>query len=102
MSNCVINLVPNKEKVLQDAFKLLKTGGEFYFSDIYADRRIPEHLSQNELLYGECLSGALYWNDFTTMAKSAGFMDPRVVSCKPLSITNKEVEGLVEPIDSFL
>ena len=46
VSNCVINLVPNKEKVLQDAFKLLKTGGEFYFSDIYADRRIPEHLSQ--------------------------------------------------------
>ena len=63
-----------------------------------------EYLStspKNELLYGECLSGALYWNDFTTMAKSAGFMDPRVVSCKPLSITNKEVEGLVEPIRFF-
>ncbi len=101
VSNCVINLVPNKKNVLQDAFKLLKVGGEFYFSDIYSDRRIPEHLTSNELLYGECLSGALYWNDFSNLAKGAGFKDPRVVSIKPITITNKEVKKLIDPIKFY-
>ena len=101
VSNCVINLVPNKEKVLQDAFKLLKVGGEFYFSDIYSDRRVPEHLINNELLYGECLSGALYWNDFSNLAKSSGFKDPRIVSVKPITISNKEVKKLVDPIKFY-
>ena len=101
VSNCVINLVPNKEKVLKDTYKLLKVGGEFYFSDIYSDRRIPEHLTNNELLYGECLSGALYWNDFSNLAKNAGFKDPRVVSVKPVDIMNKEVRNLVDPIKFY-
>lgn len=101
VSNCVINLIPNKEKVLKDAFKLLKVGGEFYFSDIYSDRRIPEHLTNNELLYGECLSGALYWNDFSNLAKNAGFKDPRIVSIKPITIMNKKVKTLVDPIKFY-
>ena len=92
ISNCVINLASNKEKVLRDANSLLKQGGEMYFSDVYADRRIPNHLKEDPTLYGECLSGALYWNDFLTIAKKSGFTDPRVVETSPISISNKELE----------
>ena len=68
VSNCVINLSPDKEAVLREAWRLLKPGGELYFSDVYADRRVPRSLRDDPELYGECLSGALYWNDFHNLA----------------------------------
>ena len=98
ISNCVINLVQDKEKLFRNVFDLLKPGGEMYFSDVYADRRVPNSLKNNELLWNECLSGALYWNDFLNMAKSAGFTDPRAVSDKPISIDNPEIKEWVGDI----
>ncbi|WP_177421134.1 methyltransferase domain-containing protein, partial [endosymbiont of Lamellibrachia barhami] len=92
VSNCVINLSPDKEAVLREAYRLLKPGGELYFSDVYSDRRVPEHLISDPVLYGECLSGALYWNDFQNLAKKAGFADPRLVEDRPITIDNPEIE----------
>lgn len=91
VSNCVLNLTANKAKVLQDSFNLLKHGGEFYFSDVYCDRRIPQHLQEDDVLWGECLSGALYWNDFQNLAKQAGFKDPRIVESRELEMDNPEI-----------
>ncbi len=91
ISNCVVNLAEDKQAVLDQAFRLLKQGGEFYFSDVYADRRVPIELTKDPLLYGECLSGALYWNDFLKMARQAGFKDVRQVTSRPLAINNPEV-----------
>jgi len=101
ISNCVINLASNKEKVLRDANTLLKQGGEMYFSDVYADRRIPQHLKEDPTLYGECLSGALYWNDFLDIAKKSGFTDPRVVDTSPITINNKELEKKIGNIKFY-
>jgi ubiquinone/menaquinone biosynthesis C-methylase UbiE len=101
ISNCVINLATNKKKVFQDAFKLLKPGGEMYFSDVYSDRRIPQSLQENAVLWGECLSGALYWNDFLKMSRNAGFTDPRSVENHPITIENEELEDLVGDIKFF-
>lgn len=101
ISNCVINLATDKQKVLNDAYKLLKKGGEMYFSDVYADRRFPKDLQSNPILWGECLSGALYWNDFLNFAKKAGFTDPRVVESKPIGIENAEIEALMGDIKVF-
>lgn len=92
VSNCVINLVQDKQAVLKQAYRLLKPGGEMYFSDVYCDRRIPEHLVKDEVLYGECLSGALYWRDFLEFSKQAGFIDPRLVKDRPLTIENAKLE----------
>ena len=80
VSNCVVNLSPDKEAVLKGVAEILKDGGEFYFSDVFCDRRLDESLRSNEMLYGECLGGALYVNDFENMAKQLGFKDPRLVS----------------------
>ena len=91
VSNCVINLSPDKDSVLREAYRLLKKGGELYFSDIYADRRLPAALREDELLYGECLGGALYWNDFHNLAKRHGFADPRLVEDRPIAITDPKL-----------
>jgi ubiquinone/menaquinone biosynthesis C-methylase UbiE len=101
ISNCVLNLAVDKLAVLKQAFRLLKTGGEFYFSDVYADRRIPQNLQDNPLLWGECLSGALYCNDFLKLARLAGFADPRAVESKPISVGNAELQALLGETQFF-
>lgn len=92
VSNCVINLSIDKPAVLKGAFDLLKPGGELYFSDVYADRRLPRQVIEDPELYGECLGGALYWNDFLALARGAGFLDPRLVTSRELSITSDAVK----------
>jgi SAM-dependent methyltransferase len=101
ISNCVINLATDKEKVLKDAYVLLKPGGEMYFSDVYSDRRISKTLQEDSVLWGECLSGALYWNDFLRVANNAGFIDPRTVEDKPITINNPELEEKVGDIKFY-
>lgn len=93
VSNCVINLSPDKESVLRSAYKLLKPGGELYFSDVYCDRRVPEALRKDSVLWGECISGALYWNDFHNLAKKCGFGDPRLVKDSTITVNNKKLES---------
>ena len=101
VSNCVINLCQDKEAVLKQAYKLLKPGGEIYFSDVYSDRRVPEALTNDPVLYGECLSGALYWNDFQNLAKKCGFLDPRLVEDRPLGINNQAIQEKLGNIQFF-
>ncbi|SDY26026.1 methyltransferase domain-containing protein [Nitrosomonas sp. Nm58] len=88
VSNCVINLALDKAAVLREAWRVLKPGGELYFSDVYSDRRIPAVLARDPVLYGECLGGALYWNDFLQLARHCGFIDPRLVDDRPVTIGN--------------
>ena len=89
VSNCVINLSVDKPAVLRGAYDLLKPGGELYFADVYCDRRLPDHVRADPMLYGECLGGALYWNDFLPMAKAAGFLDPRLVTSRPIDVEDE-------------
>jgi arsenite methyltransferase len=98
VSNCVVNLSPDKDAVLRDVNRLLKTGGEFYFSDVYADRRVPDDVRNDPVLYGECLGGALYWNDFLRLANKHGFDDPRLTEDRPLDITNPELAARAKGI----
>jgi arsenite methyltransferase len=98
VSNCVLNLSPDKNRVLSEVFRVLKKGGELYFSDVYSDRRIPKDLQENSVLWGECLSGALYWHDFLDLAKKTGFADPRLVTSRKMEILNPQLEKLLSPI----
>lgn len=97
VSNCVINLSPDKPGVFREVFRVLKPGGEMYFSDVYADRRLAWDIRNNEILWGECLAGAMYWMDFLSLARSIGFLDPRLVTDRVLAINNADLAAMLAP-----
>lgn len=97
ISNCVVNLCADKAAVFSAAHDLLRPGGEFYFADVYADRRLDPELRRDPAALGECLGGALYWNDFIGLAKSAGFADPRLVEDRPIEIRDPRLKALLAP-----
>ncbi len=95
ISNCVVNLSPDKPRVLQEVYRVLAPGGEFYFSDVYCDRRLPKHVQEHEVLWGECISGALYVEDFKRIAADVGFMDARVLAASEIKVTDPELLDVV-------
>lgn len=95
VSNCVVNLSPEKARVMEGACALLRPGGEFLLSDVVADRRLPAAVQADPTLLGECLGGALYRNDLLDLARRSGFGDPRVVAEHPITIANDELRERV-------
>lgn len=91
ISDCVINLSPRKDRVFETIRRVLKPGGEFYLSDIAADRRVPDELRNDPEMVAECLGGAEYLHDWFDRMEAAGFRDPRVVS---RTVMQREAKGV--------
>ncbi|KAK5019902.1 hypothetical protein LTR39_000058 [Cryomyces antarcticus] len=92
VSNCVLNLSMDKPRVFKEVFRVLKTGGELYFSDVFSNCRIPAALLEDPVLHGECLAGAMYMEDFRRLMLSVGCGDVRIVSNTSISIDDPDVE----------
>lgn len=101
VSNCVLNLSTDKAATYREIFRVLRPGGELFIADVFADRRVPEALRHDPVLYGECLSGALYIEDFRRMLRELGIHDYRVVAQRVLSIENEEIERKVGNITFY-
>ncbi len=97
ISNCVVNLSPRKELVLAEIARVLRPGGEFHFSDVVVDRRLPDAIAFDPVLHAECLGGAMYDFDFAQLAKRHGFEDPRECHRAPITVQNPEIEAKVAP-----
>ncbi|XP_070554578.1 arsenite methyltransferase-like isoform X2 [Ptychodera flava] len=95
VSNCVVNLSPDKTAVLKESFRVLKAGGELYFSDVYADQNLPKEVRENKILWGECIAGALYWKDLHKIAAEVGFTEPRLVDVSPVTVDNEVLQNIV-------
>lgn len=95
ISNCVINLSPDKPRVIQGVYDALREGGEFYFSDVYCNRRLSKEIQEHDILLGECLGGALYIEDFKRICQQVGFMDPRVLKTDPIIVHDPELQELL-------
>jgi arsenite methyltransferase len=87
ISNCVINLSADKERVLREAFRVLKPGGRFAVSDVVARGEVPEPVRQSMALWVGCIAGALEENDYTAKLTKAGFM---AISVEPTRIFSIE------------
>ncbi|MCO6437093.1 MAG: methyltransferase domain-containing protein [Phycisphaerae bacterium] len=98
ISNCVLNLAPNKQRVFDEIYRVLKPGGELLFSDVFADRRLPQEWMDDPVLLGECLAGAMYFEDFRRMMVRRGIPDVRVVHRRPMTLGNAAIEEKVGPV----
>ena len=78
MSNCVINLSPEKERVFREAFRVLKSGGRLAISDMVATVQIPEDVKVDLVLHAGCVAGAASVEDVEEMLQKVGFVDGRV------------------------
>lgn len=92
ISNCVINLSPFKDQVFKEIFRVLKPGGELYFSDVFSDRRVPPRFYDDPVLRGECLSGALYIEDFRRILAKCGVGTFYDVEIAPLHVGDFQIE----------
>ena len=78
--------------MFREVLRVLKPGGELYFSDVVSDRRLPEALMRDPELLGECLAGAMYHEDFRRMMTKLGCADVRRMSTSPITIQNAKIE----------
>jgi len=95
ISNCALNLSPDKARVFAEIHRVLKPGGELLFSDVFASRRLPAEVAANPLLVGECLGGALYVEDFRRLMAAVGWADFRLLSKRTIAIGHPYAELLV-------
>jgi arsenite methyltransferase len=78
ISNCVINLSADKDRVLREAFRVLRPGGRFAVSDVVVRGAVPETVRKSMLLWVGCIAGALEEDDYIAKLAAAGFSDPTV------------------------
>lgn len=88
VSNCVLNLIPNKKKVIEEIFRVLKPGGHFSISDIVLVGKLPEALQADAEMYAGCVSGAIQKEEYLDFITKAGFSEISVQKEKPIVIPN--------------
>lgn len=86
ISNCVINLAPDKRKVFREMFRVAKPGGRFTISDIVADQPVPQYLVHDAQKWGDCLSGALTLTDYFAGIVGSGFLDIHLINSSPWQV----------------
>jgi len=86
VSNCVLNLVPNKMGVFTEMFRVLKPGGHFSISDVVLVGNLPENIRNQAEMYAGCVSGASQKDDYMNMITEAGFTNVTIQKEKPIII----------------
>jgi len=97
ISNCVVNLSPDKDKVFKEAYRVLKPGGRIMVSDIVLTKELPDYIKNNTLAYVGCVSGAILKESYLKTIEKAGFTDIKVFDEVnfPIEFINKDLPGIV-------
>ncbi|NIR53111.1 arsenite methyltransferase [candidate division KSB1 bacterium] len=98
ISNCVINLSPDKERVFQEAFRVLKAGGRLMISDLVLTKELPDTIRNSVQAYIGCISGALLRDDYLEAIKSAGFENVKVVDANSFPLDNLAADPTLRSI----
>lgn len=92
ISNCVINLSPDKERVFREAFRVLRSGGKLAISDVVLTRKLPEEIKNDLTAYAGCLSGAVIKTDYLNLIEKVGFVDVELKEEVPYFLYPSESE----------
>jgi ubiquinone/menaquinone biosynthesis C-methylase UbiE len=103
VSNCVLNLVPNKDGVFKEIFRVLKPGGHFSISDVVLEGSLPEGLQKEAEMYAGCVSGAIQKNVYLELIHTNGFKNIIIQKEKPIIIPEDILKNYLsqEEIRSF-
>jgi SAM-dependent methyltransferase len=88
VSNCVLNLVPNKDAVFKEIFRILKPGGHFSISDVVLSGELPSTLQKDAEMYAGCVAGAIQKDDYLGLIAENGFKNVTIQKDKPIVIPN--------------
>lgn len=94
ISNCVINLVPDKHKAFAEMYRVLRPGGKFIVSDIVTIGDMPEELRKDLMLWAGCVAGAIDKDEYISVARQAGFTALEILVEKPFSVGKAVPFGL--------
>jgi SAM-dependent methyltransferase len=97
VSNCVLNLVPNKEAVLKEVFRVLKPGGHFSISDIVLEGELPEQIQQAAEMYAGCVSGAIQKTEYLDIINKTGFENITIQKEKAISVPDDILSNYLLP-----
>jgi len=86
VSNCVMNLVPNKKRAFEETFRIMKKGGHFSISDIVLVGDLPKALQESAEMYAGCVSGAIQKDDYLDIIKEAGFTNIKLQKEKKIEL----------------
>jgi arsenite methyltransferase len=89
ISNCVLNLVPNKEKAFSEVYRILKFGGHFSISDVVVKGQLPESIKNHAEMYAGCVSGALQKDEYLSIIEKSGFVNIQVQKEKQIVIPDE-------------
>lgn len=103
ISNCVLNLVPNKKLVFEEIFRVLKPGGHFSISDVVLDGRLPESLKEAAAMYAGCVAGAIQKSEYLHIIENSGFTNISLQKEKEISIPDDILHNFLteKEIDLF-
>ncbi len=99
VSNCVLNLLPDKSTIFKEIFRVLKRGGHFSISDIVLEGELPEVLKTDAEMYAGCVAGAIQKSDYIGLIKDAGFTDITIQKEKPIVIPRDILEKYIGYMD---
>ncbi len=99
VSNCVLNLVPNKDNVIKDIFRVLKPGGHFSISDVVLVGALPEGLAKDAEMYAGCVSGAIQKTEYLEFIQKNGFENIIVQKEKPIIIPEDILKNYLSPAE---
>jgi arsenite methyltransferase len=97
VSNCVLNLVPNKRKAFAEMFRITKRGGHFTVSDIVLEGKLADQLKEVAVMYAGCVSGAIPKNDYLAQLEEAGFRNVSVVKSRAITLPDDLLLQYVSP-----
>jgi len=89
VSNCVLNLVPDKQKAFTEIYRILKPGGHFCVSDIVIKGELPENLKKSAMMYAGCVSGAIQQDDYLNIISAAGFTNSEIKKTKVIDLPDE-------------
>jgi ubiquinone/menaquinone biosynthesis C-methylase UbiE len=96
VSNCVLNLVPNKAKAFNEAYRVLKPGGHFSVSDIVLQGELPDEFRHQAELYAGCISGAIQKGEYLQIIRDAGFINIKIQKEKPIVIPEEILSSYLD------